>query len=93
MFNKPKHFREPNLEGIFGAIQSIARMYPKVFIVIDTLDECNKRERKKLVGEFFQLHKESDVATLTTSRFDSEFKNSLKMPCIKGFMIITRKWE
>ncbi|KAJ8062425.1 hypothetical protein OCU04_008965 [Sclerotinia nivalis] len=74
MFNKLKHIRQPNLEDISRAIQSIARMYPKVFIVIEALDECNKRERKKLVGELFKLQKESDVAIFATSRFDLEIQ-------------------
>ncbi|KAH9892130.1 hypothetical protein F4778DRAFT_772870 [Xylariomycetidae sp. FL2044] len=73
----------PPLEEISRVLQSVASGIPRVFIVIDALDECETADRCRanLLSEIFRLQSEAHVNILVTSRhipdIEKEFQHSL----------------
>jgi hypothetical protein len=61
----------PLLEEISTALQSVSMMFPRVFIIIDALDECQETDgsRGKLLTELFSLQNKSELNLFVTSRF------------------------
>ncbi|KAE8419716.1 hypothetical protein BDV36DRAFT_130998 [Aspergillus pseudocaelatus] len=61
----------PSCEEIVSALQSIAVMYSRVFIIIDVLDECQPSDgcRARFLTEVFGLQAKSSVNLFATSRF------------------------
>ncbi len=59
-----------SLEEISTALQSVAIMFSRVFIIIDALDECQEtdRNRTKLLAEIFSLQHASRSNIFATSR-------------------------
>lgn len=68
-----RHTR-PSLDDILNALQSVAVIYSKIFIIIDALDECQVSHgtRKKLLSELFNLQAKHPANIFITSRFIPE---------------------
>ncbi|KAL7962042.1 nucleoside phosphorylase domain-containing protein [Trichoderma compactum] len=62
--NKPR----PPLEDISTALQSVASIYSRVFIAIESLDECQPTERSLFLSELFNLQDKTEINILATSR-------------------------
>jgi Cdc6-like AAA superfamily ATPase len=61
----------PSFDEISKVLQSIVADYQKVFIIIDALDECqvsDRRERKRLLSEIFNLQAKMGANLFATSR-------------------------
>jgi hypothetical protein len=69
----------PLLDEISRALQSVAIMYSRVFIIIDALDECRETDgsRTKLLTEIFSLQDKSGSNLFATSRFIPEIEKEL----------------
>jgi Cdc6-like AAA superfamily ATPase len=76
--------RQPNLKDAFQALQYTTKAYSKTFIIVDGLNECEPRERKKFLEKLFDLQKSSRVSIFATSRYDHEiesrFKHAVHLP-------------
>jgi Cdc6-like AAA superfamily ATPase len=65
--------KRPSLEQISDALQQVASLYSRVFIVVDALDECQSGGcRMGLVKDLFDLKSKHRVNIFTTSRFIPE---------------------
>ncbi|OTB06199.1 hypothetical protein M426DRAFT_119710 [Hypoxylon sp. CI-4A] len=62
--------KRPSIEEISDNLKSVSRLYSRVFIVIDALDECQSSNgcRAKLLSKIFVLQKQGGNV-LATSRF------------------------
>ncbi|KAH7114064.1 hypothetical protein EDB81DRAFT_767892 [Dactylonectria macrodidyma] len=62
---------QPALEEISSALQSVAELYSRVFIVIDVLDEfrASDSSRVRFLAEVFELQAKSAINIFATSRF------------------------
>jgi Cdc6-like AAA superfamily ATPase len=76
--------RQPNLKEAFQALQYTTKTYSTTFIIVDGLDECEPRERKKFLDKVFDLQKSSNASVFATSRYDHEiesrFKHAMLLP-------------
>ena len=69
LFNRYKLKREPPLlKDISKVLSSVISSYSRVFIVVDALDECQRRCRMPFVKEMLSLQMETEVNILATSR-------------------------
>jgi len=61
----------PSSDEISRALQSVAVVYSRVFIVVDALDECQISDgcRTRLLSEIFNLQARSGANIFATSRF------------------------
>lgn len=61
----------PSFEEISQALQSVAALYSRVFIIIDALDECQTADgcRSRFLTEVFTLQAKSGAKLFATSRF------------------------
>jgi ankyrin repeat protein len=71
--HKTKRTR-PSLGEILGALQSVAAIYSRVFIVVDALDECQVSDgcRSRLLSEIFNIQVKCGASVFATSRFIPE---------------------
>ena len=75
----------PSFDEISRALQSVAAIYSRVFVVIDALDECQVTDgcRKILLSEIFKLQAGTGANIMATSRFiqevEKEFKGSASL--------------
>ena len=62
--------RNPSLDRISAALQSVVAEYSKVYVVVDALDECSPSEgcRGRLLARLFDLHSAAGVSVFATSR-------------------------
>ncbi|OBT63922.1 hypothetical protein VE03_05994 [Pseudogymnoascus sp. 23342-1-I1] len=80
-----KNQTRPTFNELSSALQSVASLYSRCFIVIDALDECQASDgcRTKLLTEIFALEAKSRASIFSTSRFIPEiqehFKNSMQL--------------
>ncbi|KAI0157927.1 ankyrin repeat-containing domain protein [Hypoxylon sp. FL1284] len=65
--HKTKRTR-PSLDKLQQALQSVACLYSKVFILVDALDECQPSYRSSFLAEIFALQASSSVNIFATSR-------------------------
>lgn len=70
MNHKTKQTR-PYFNEIIDVLKSIIRLYSRVFIIVDALDECDvvNGARKSLLFELFNLQAKTEVNIFATSRF------------------------
>ena len=71
LYDKHKHNRtRPTLDEILQALESVATLYTKVFIIVDALDECLAigSHRSKFLSRIFNFQKESGSNLFMTSR-------------------------
>ncbi|KAM3430343.1 hypothetical protein NHJ13734_007784 [Beauveria thailandica] len=59
---------KPSVDEISNALQSVARLYPRVFIIIDALDECETECRSTFLSHMFSLQAGTTANILATSR-------------------------
>jgi Cdc6-like AAA superfamily ATPase len=75
----------PSLDEISKAIQSVAAMYSRVFIIVDALDECQSNDgcRPRFLSEIFTLQAQCGTNIFATSRFipeiQKEFEGSIML--------------
>ncbi|CZR68455.1 related to 2-5A-dependent ribonuclease [Phialocephala subalpina] len=64
----------PSLDEVSRAIQSVAALYSRVFIIVDALDECQTSDgcRSIFLTEIFKVQASSGANVLATSRFIPE---------------------
>ena len=64
----------PSFDDISRALQSVASMYSRVFIVVDALDECQVSDdcRSRLLSEVFNLQTKAGANVFATTRFIPE---------------------
>jgi len=62
----------PSLDEILMALHSIARMFSRVFIILDALDECQLSHGLRFLYELDRLQEMCDINILATSRFIPE---------------------
>ncbi|KAM3552465.1 hypothetical protein MY1884_007185 [Beauveria asiatica] len=59
---------KPSVDEISNALQSVARLYSRVFIIIDALDECETECRSTFLSHMFSLQAGTTANILATSR-------------------------
>jgi Cdc6-like AAA superfamily ATPase len=75
----------PLFDEISRALESVAAMYSRVFIVIDALDECQVSDgcRTRFLSEILNLQAKCGISLFATSRFIPEiienFKGSMSL--------------
>lgn len=71
LYNEHKDRRRPSLTELSKALQTVANLYSKTFVVIDALDECQMIDgnRAKFLAEIFTLHTTCGSNIFATSRF------------------------
>ena len=71
--HKSKQTR-PSLEEISSTLQSVATQYPRLFIIVDALDECQASSgcRQRFISEIFNLQTKVGANVFVTSRFIPE---------------------
>jgi hypothetical protein len=80
-----KNQTRPTFNEFSSALQSVAALYSRSFIVVDALDECQASDgcRMKLLTELFTLQAKSRANIFSTSRFIPEinehFKNCMRL--------------
>jgi hypothetical protein len=72
--------KRPSTDEISKALHSVISGFPKVFIIIDALDECqvNDRCRARLISEIFNLQAKCGANLFATSRFIPEITDQFK---------------
>ncbi|KAF7592995.1 hypothetical protein BBP40_012154 [Aspergillus hancockii] len=73
-FRHHKRGTRPSLDEISRALEYVASMYSRVFIVVDALDECEKYARVDFLSRVFSLQASSNASILATSRDDDQTK-------------------
>jgi hypothetical protein len=70
----------PSLSDFSGALQSVAAMYSRVFIVVDALDECQVSDdcRARLLLEIFNLQAKTGANLFATSRYIQDIMEKFK---------------
>jgi len=75
LHNKHKDKKtQPSLDEISAALQSVAALYSRVFIIVDALDECQDACRSKFMSQIFSLQDNSAANLFATSRHIREIK-------------------
>jgi len=71
---------QPWLAEISQALQLVAAMFLRTYIIVDALDECQESNgcRTKLLTELFKLQERSRVNIFATSRFIPEIVDQFK---------------
>jgi Cdc6-like AAA superfamily ATPase len=75
--NQPKR---PSLDEVSRALHSVSKLYSKVFIIVDALDECQDTDkcRTTLLSEIFKLQERQRANIFSTSRFIPEILERFK---------------
>jgi hypothetical protein len=86
LYNHHKAKRtQPSTDEISKALQSVATVYSRVFIIVDALDECQVLDgcRSNFLSEIFDLQAKTGANFLATSRFiqdiSRKFERSLSL--------------
>ena len=75
----------PSLDELSNALQSVATIYSRVFIIIDALDECQVSDkcRSRFLSAIFNLQDKARAKLFATSRpildIEKEFKGCLSL--------------
>jgi hypothetical protein len=71
---------QPSLDEIFRALQSVAALYSRVFIVVDALDECQTTggSRARFLSEVLSVQAKCGANVFATSRFIQEITEDPK---------------
>ncbi|KAB5542460.1 hypothetical protein GE09DRAFT_1225395 [Coniochaeta sp. 2T2.1] len=65
---KPKG-AQPTFVDIANSLKSVTRLYSRLFILVDALDEADSHQRARFVRSLFALQAEGEVNIFATSRF------------------------
>ena len=68
----------PSLDEISRALQSVAALYSRVFIVVDALDECQTASRRHFLPAIFELQDKCEANIFATSRSIPEIVDKFK---------------
>ena len=70
----------PSIDELSRALQSVAALYSRVFIIVDALDECQVTNgcRARFLTEIFNLQTKTGVNLFATSRFIPEITEMFK---------------
>lgn len=68
------------LEEISSALTDVLGKFPRVFLIVDALDECFENTRRELLSHLLQQHRESGMKLLATSRSTIDFRKEFG-PC------------
>ncbi|KAK1248600.1 hypothetical protein MKX08_006820, partial [Trichoderma sp. CBMAI-0020] len=70
--------KRPSLTELLEALHSVSRLYSKVFILVDALDECQETDgcRRIFLSEILKLQRETNVNIFATSRFVQEIADT-----------------
>lgn len=70
----------PSLDELSRLLHSFVADYPKTFIIIDALDECQTSDggRRRLLSEIFSLQVKTAASFFVTSRFIPEIKKEFE---------------
>lgn len=85
LYNKHKGKTRPSLDELSRALQIVANLFTRIFIVVDALDECQLSDgsRSKFLTEMFALQNTSGASIFATSRFihniTDKFKTSVSL--------------
>lgn len=64
----------PRLEELFLALIRVLQMFPRVYLVVDALDECADNTRRELVAHLAELYRKTGLRILATGRPTLDFK-------------------
>jgi hypothetical protein len=74
---------KPSLNEIYSALRDVLMHYPRVYIVVDALDECQDRARRQLLAKLRDLEAGKDVRLMVTSRsipgIEDLFRKALRL--------------
>lgn len=70
----------PLFDELSRALQSVAAMYSRVFIIVDALDECQASDscRARFLSEIFTLQAKTRANLFTTSRYISNIEKEFE---------------
>jgi Cdc6-like AAA superfamily ATPase len=70
----------PSIDELSRALQSVAAMYSRVFIIVDALDECQASDgcRARFLSEIFTLQAKTRANLFATSRHISNIEKEFK---------------
>ncbi|KAL2197095.1 hypothetical protein P885DRAFT_77574 [Corynascus similis CBS 632.67] len=71
LYDKHKGRTRPSFDELARALQTVANLFSRIFIVVDALDECplSDGSRSKFLTEIFTLQNETGANIFATSRF------------------------
>ena len=75
--NQPKRL---NLHEILSTLHCVSILYPRFYIIVDALDECQVADgcRTRLLSGIFELQARVRANIFSTSRFDPEIEKEFK---------------
>lgn len=75
--NQPKR---PTLDEILNLLHFVSILYPRLYIIVDALDECQVTNgcRTRLLSGVFELQARVRANIFSTSRFDPEIEKEFK---------------
>ncbi|KAK4232838.1 hypothetical protein C8A03DRAFT_39511, partial [Achaetomium macrosporum] len=85
LYDKHKGRTRPSLDELSRALQTVANLFSRIFIVVDALDECQLSDgsRSKFLTEIFALQSKTGANIFATSRFvldvTERFKDSVPL--------------
>jgi hypothetical protein len=63
-----------NFEEISSALTEVLRKFPRVFLIVDALDECLDHTRRELLSYLLEQQKKTGMKLLATSRLTIDFR-------------------
>lgn len=80
LYDKDKKKSKPSHDELLKALQSVAALYSRVFIVVDAIDECQVYDgsRARFLSAPFQLQANCGANVFVTSRFIPEITDKFK---------------
>jgi Cdc6-like AAA superfamily ATPase len=71
---------QPSIDELSRALQSVAAMYSRVFIIVDALDECQASDgcRERFLSEIFTLQTKARANLFATSRYISNIEKEFE---------------
>jgi hypothetical protein len=81
LYNRHKNKRtRPSLDEILRILQSVVKVYSRVFIIVDALDECQISDgcRQRFLSSLFNLQAKCGANLFATSRPISSIKKEFK---------------
>lgn len=70
---------KPSLDDVCNALREVVSQLPRVYIVVDALDECQSETRRQLVAKLRDLQAVADVRLMATSRFIPDIEDAFRL--------------
>lgn len=67
------------LDDVCSALRDVVLQLPRVYIVVDALDECQSETRWELVAKLRDLQAVADVRLMATSRFVPDVEDAFRL--------------